>query len=514
VSFAIEGYEELRELGRGAAGRVVLARHEATGTPVAIKYLDPDVDFLTGFRAEARLLSTLDSDDIVRLYEYVEEPAGAGIVMELVNGATLRAILAEGPLSPEASLVLLRGALAGLSAAHRAGVTHRDFKPENVLVDETGASKLADFGIAARHGRLVASAGTPSYLAPELWAEDTAAGPAGDIYAATASFVECLTGAPPYPGPDLAALRLQHANAPIPQDGLPEPVRALVRHGLAKRPDQRPEDAASFLAELERAAGDGYGADWQERGRKHLARRAALLALLFPLGAPLLGGSAVATTILGRLALPALGAVLVIALAGGAVVVTRPTSGNQTPTAVGSPDSPRPLTSPRPADSASAGTSPSTAPSTAAPSTPAGNAGGGPTTHPPASAAPHTTAPHTTAPAPAPSTPPANPIVSLGIKQFVYGNGGVGPDVDTLVVLTTTTTGPVTVKLVYKHLGGVGETATHTLTLSGSTSYSKTDTLDVSSWCNGTGVSVTATVTSTSDTGGPVTKTVTPGYPC
>src|ERR1700733_12601049 len=159
------GYTKLRELGSGGFGEVVLARHDASGTLVAIKYLRPrllaDAEFTEMFRGEAAVLSNLDDPNVVRLYEYVESPSGAAIVMELVDGVSLRDVLVrEGRTTAEAALVVLQGSLLGLAAAHRRGVVHRDYKPENVLIDGAGVSKLTDFGIAARAGDSAVPAGT------------------------------------------------------------------------------------------------------------------------------------------------------------------------------------------------------------------------------------------------------------------------------------------------------------------------------------------------------------------
>ncbi|WP_320068566.1 serine/threonine-protein kinase, partial [Micromonospora sp. RTGN7] len=303
-NWRVSGYAEVRELGSGASGRVVLATHEATGTPVAVKYLvgglGGDPSFRDAFRAEARQLADIDNPHVSRLYEYVESPVGAAIVMELVNGVSLRQMLrANGPTGPEAALSVLKGSLAGLAAAHDRGVVHRDYKPENVLVTAEGRSKLADFGIAMPVGRESATTvtGTPRYMAPEQWT-GAAASPACDIYAATATFFECLTGRPPYDGRSLLALRDQHAHAPIPTDPAPQPVHDLLRRGMAKRPDERPQPAQALLALLEEVAALAYGADWEDRGLSELARRAALLAALFPFSDSSGGGTSLASTVL------------------------------------------------------------------------------------------------------------------------------------------------------------------------------------------------------------------------
>jgi len=331
-SWVVPGYAEERELGSGASGRVVAAVHVASGTPVAVKYLSPrllgDPGFLAGFRNEAQLLRSLAGPHVVRLLDYVEEPGpagadrgsppgavtagvdrgsppgavtagagrgsplgavqGAAIVMELVRGVSLHEMItSQGPAGAEAALLVLKGSLLGLAAAHALGIVHRDYKPENVLVDGEGTSKLTDFGVAVRAGQGAPAAGTPYYMAPEQW-DGTPATPAADIYAATAVFFECLTGMTPFSG-GLAQLAAQHAAAAVPVTMVDEPLRALVARGMAKDPAARPATATAFVTELEAAAAAGYGPGWESRGRAQLAGRAAALLLL------LLHGPAAAT---------------------------------------------------------------------------------------------------------------------------------------------------------------------------------------------------------------------------
>src|ERR1700733_14394569 len=240
----VPGYTELKKLGAGGFGDVVLARHDVTGTRVAIKYLKAellsDPEFAELFRGEAAVLGSLDDPNVVRLYEYIESPEGAAIVMELVDGVSLRQILGnQGKTTPEAALVVLQGSLLGLAAAHLQGVVHRDYKPENVLVDGTGASKLTDFGIAARAGDSPIPAGTLMYAPPEQFGGSPAT-PAADVYAATATFYECLTGRPPFTGSTAEALLRQHMTAPVPMEPVPEALRPLVVAGVGKEPRARP----------------------------------------------------------------------------------------------------------------------------------------------------------------------------------------------------------------------------------------------------------------------------------
>jgi len=286
----VPGYTGLRPLGRGAFGEVVLARHDGSGTLVAIKYLRADLltdqGFREIFRREAAVLSTLDDQNVVRLYEYIESDYGAAIVMELVHGVSLREILSHyGQTTPEAALVVLQGSLLGLAAAHWRGIVHRDFKPANVLVNGEGLSKLTDFGIAARAGDQPIPAGTLAYAAPEQM-RGARASPASDVYSATATFYECLTGRPPFTADTAERLMYQHQFDPVPLEPVPGPLRQLVEAGMAKQPERRPTNGTHLVAALRAAAAGACGPDWEDRGRSHLGEAALLLAALWPLGGP------------------------------------------------------------------------------------------------------------------------------------------------------------------------------------------------------------------------------------
>ncbi|MEV0347560.1 protein kinase [Nonomuraea sp. NPDC050680] len=318
----VPGYTEIRELGHGGTGRVMLALRTSDGTPVAIKHLSArlrdDEVFVERFRAEAGLIRELDSPHTARLLDYVEGHEDVCIVMELVDGITLRRLLRHaGATGPEAALAVLKGALLGLAEAHRHGVVHRDFKPENVIVSQDGQSKLVDFGVAAHSGENAPLAGTPSYMAPEQWA-DAPAGSASDVYAAAVVFFECLSGHRPFIADNFAALAYQHQHAVPPLKDIEEPMRALVGHGLAKDPADRPESAEAFLAELEEVADTAYGTGWEVRGRAGLGLLTVPLASLLPLSRPLPTPGSGGTSLFSS----ALAPMTKFAVTGGLVVTT------------------------------------------------------------------------------------------------------------------------------------------------------------------------------------------------
>jgi eukaryotic-like serine/threonine-protein kinase len=339
--WAVPGYTEERELGRGASGKVVEAVNDTTGQRVAIKYLSPalvsDPAFMWGFRTEAQMLRSLGVPQVVQVYDYVEQPEeGAAIVMELVNGVSLyEMIVRRGPTRPEAALAVLKGSLLGLAAAHTLGIVHRDYKPENVLIDTAGNSKLADFGVAIKAGEEAPAAGTPLYMAPEQW-QGAPASPATDVYAATAVFFECLTGKTPFSG-KLLQLQQQHVTASVPVDRVEEPLQGLIARGMAKDPASRPQSAIAFVAELEAVAGAAYGSDWEERGRSHLAERAAaLLPLLLRNGRAGSSGTSYASSWFGggrgrkrkALAVAAIGTAAVVVVGSVATALTLKEKGN------------------------------------------------------------------------------------------------------------------------------------------------------------------------------------------
>lgn len=475
--WSVPGYRALRVLGAGGSGKVVHAVDEYSGAEVAVKYLNEESrarpGMLGSFRDEAQILQQLDSPHVVRVYNYVETAEGAAIVMELIEGVSLGAMLrANGAAVPEAALSVLKGSLLGLAAAHAAGVVHRDYKPGNVMVSTNGVSTLVDFGIAVRQGADAPSAGTPPYMAPEQWRGEPAS-PATDVYAATATFFECLTGERPYTGATMAELAVQHITAPVPEHRAPEELRALIGHGLAKDAAERPESAAAFLTELEAAAGAAYGPDWERRGRRALIGLVALLAALLPsalgdaapppppgppappavasgVGLPL-GGGKPRRLPRGRAATLVGGAVALLALATAGTVVALAGGGS-------APHHTDGLTSPPSATTPFTGTS-----------EPPGSTAASPTVAPPTSASPSTTptpTDTTTTPAPtttAATTPPPTPTTTVPTTASTTTSKPPPPVVTSVTVDKFAASGGATATASFSI--GKGSTGPFTITL-------------------------------------------------
>ncbi|MHB8510341.1 MAG: serine/threonine-protein kinase [Candidatus Dormibacteria bacterium] len=269
-------YELAAVIGTGATGIVYLATQPGLERRVAIKELVPalalDESFLERFRVEARLMARVDSPHCVRVFDFFEVGGRGYLVSEYIDGTNLRSVLrSSGRLAPEQALGVLRGALLGLGDAHAAGVIHSDVKPENMLADSDGISKLSDFGLAAPIDADLTEpgmvSGTPAYMSPEQ-ASGARLDPRSDIYSAGAVLYEFLTGQPPFIAAEPVTLMRMHVSEPAPdatRANVPGPIAEIVTRALAKDPAQRHQSAREFTAELETRASLVYGADWGHR---------------------------------------------------------------------------------------------------------------------------------------------------------------------------------------------------------------------------------------------------------
>ncbi|WP_099025014.1 protein kinase domain-containing protein [Mycolicibacterium palauense] len=236
--------------------------------PVALKVMDAryagDQQFLTRFQMEARAVARLKDPGLVAVYDQGLDGQHPFLVMELIDGGTLRELLRErGPMPPHAVTATLRPVLSGLAVAHRAGLVHRDVKPENVLISDDGEVKLADFGLV----RAVAQAGitstsvilgTAAYLSPEQ-VSSGAAGPRSDVYSVGVMAYEMLTGATPFDGDNALSVAYQRMDHDVCAPslviaGVPPQFDELVLRATARDPAARYADALDMAAELDAIA--------------------------------------------------------------------------------------------------------------------------------------------------------------------------------------------------------------------------------------------------------------------
>jgi len=263
--------EILECLGRGGMGAVYKARQPKLDRLVALKILtrghDPkisDTEFAARFQQEARALARISHPDIVAVYDFGEAGGYHYLLMEYVDGLTLRQLLQTHKLSPEQALAIVPKICEALQFAHERGIVHRDIKPENILLDKEGRVKIADFGIAKIVGPEATGAGltgakdvigTPHYMAPEQIEHPRTVDHRADIYSLGVVFYEMLTGELPlgkFPPPS----RMVHVDVRLDE---------VVLHALEKSPDRRYQHASEVKTAVETIATTPAGSiAWKE----------------------------------------------------------------------------------------------------------------------------------------------------------------------------------------------------------------------------------------------------------
>ena len=265
-------YEVLRRVGLGGMSEVVLATDIVLGRQVAVKLLSAalaaDAIFVERFRREAAAAAGLRHPNLVVVYDYGVVDARPFIVMEYVEGPTLKQLLTrEGPLPPRRAADYVGQLLSALDAAHAAGIVHRDVKPQNAIVRPDGTVKVTDFGVAKHGGASTLTVsgsliGTADYIAPEQ-AAGIAVTPSADLYSAGVVLFEALTGELPFQSSSPLITTSLHVNRPAPdvRSIRPEilaPMAAVVRRALEKQPALRHASAQSMRDALRQAvAADG-----------------------------------------------------------------------------------------------------------------------------------------------------------------------------------------------------------------------------------------------------------------
>jgi len=256
----IRGYRVLKKIGEGGMSTVFLAEEQARSRKAVLKILkgrrNDDDALWKRFFQECAILSAIDHEHVVRIYDQGFGDELAYIAMEYLGGGSLREVI-DGGLSLRQALSLLSQAASALAAIHACGIVHRDIKPANLLLRESGVLVLTDFGVAKRldqsagqtlHGEVL---GTPYYISPEQ-AYGGEVTPQADLYGLGVIFYEMLTQKRPYSGDTIMEILAQHSAAPIPRlPGELAPCQPLIDGMLAKRPADRFASAEAVLGAID-----------------------------------------------------------------------------------------------------------------------------------------------------------------------------------------------------------------------------------------------------------------------
>ena len=257
-------YKIHEELGSGGVSTVYLGLDMQTSDTIAVKvlhaYVATEAETRARFEREASLMGDLDDPHFVRVLDHGQEGEQPFLVMEFVEGSTLKAYIGQSITLPaEEALCIARQVAEGLAAIHRRGVIHRDVKPQNIMVRPDGSVKVMDFGIAkatdmttlTKTGFMV---GTPHYVSPEQ-AMGSVSDQRSDIYSLGVVLYEMLTGGLLFSGKTPIAILMKHLNEPVPADwaeqyGIASEVADLVNRCLAKSPAERYETAEELVAAI------------------------------------------------------------------------------------------------------------------------------------------------------------------------------------------------------------------------------------------------------------------------
>jgi serine/threonine protein kinase len=303
VGRKVHVYQCVSLIGAGAMGRVYLAQHQDLHRHCALKILAPrcgtfDSDYIARFQIEGRAAAALIHPNIVTLHAIGQVDGTHFLEMEFIPGKSLRQLIrSEGPLPADRALRLLTMVADGLAAAHRAGIVHRDVKPDNILVTRTGVAKIGDFGLARQllsadddHWDKVVC-GTPHYMAPELFRAEPAT-PASDVYALGLCLYELLAGRLPWSKISLTTLATHGRAESIPDIRIVRPdvsseIATAIRLLTADDPTRRPADAVAATRLLHAVLGqerdveslllEAFGGDrsvtWVRDGERYLVTR-------------------------------------------------------------------------------------------------------------------------------------------------------------------------------------------------------------------------------------------------
>ena len=281
-------YEVLEKVGTGGMSDVYKAKDHRLNRMVAVKVLKQEfsenASFVSKFRVEAQAAAGLMHPNIVNVYDVGEEKGNHFIIMELVNGITLkRYIEKKERLTPREAVTVAIQVAMGLAAAHRNHIIHRDIKPQNIIISKEGKVKVTDFGIAkASTSNTITSnvMGSVHYTSPEQ-ARGGFSDEKSDVYSLGVTLYEMLTGNVPYEGDTTVAIALQHIQDPFPSPrekvpDLPYSVEQIVLKCCEKSPDRRYQTMDELASDLRRSLNDPDGDFVRRIGEENLAETRAM----------------------------------------------------------------------------------------------------------------------------------------------------------------------------------------------------------------------------------------------
>jgi predicted Ser/Thr protein kinase len=265
----VSGYRVDGVLGEGGMGVVYRATQLSLNRTVALKILATELSqdgaFRERFRREGLLQAAIDHQHIVTVYEAGDTEHGLFLAMRLIRGPTLKDMILAGELDPARTLRILTQVAGALDTAHDVGLTHRDIKPQNILIGADDHAYLADFGLTQASDEVSLTEtgqfiGTIDYVAPEQ-IQGLGATARSDVYSLTAVLYEALTGVVPFLRMNEAAVLFAHISEAAPpvterRSELPAEIDAVIERGMAKNPDDRYASAGELIADAKAAFGD------------------------------------------------------------------------------------------------------------------------------------------------------------------------------------------------------------------------------------------------------------------
>ena len=292
-------------IGTGGMADVYIGDDTRLNRKVAIKVLRRDLardpSFVARFKKEALAAGGLNHPGIVAVYDSGDENDSPYIVMELISGQTLRQVMQQGLIPQSRALEIIEGILQALEYSHKESIVHRDIKPGNIMITDSGDIKVMDFGIARATDDIGATMtntwnviGTAQYLSPEQATGELADG-RSDLYSLGCLMYELLTGRPPFTGDTPVSIAYQHVSSPITpasqvKPGLSTDIDRMLEVVLSKDPNNRYQDASAMLADLQRVI---KGEPVTTKIQKIFPRRKLLSAITAVVAAVVLVGAGV-----------------------------------------------------------------------------------------------------------------------------------------------------------------------------------------------------------------------------